>query len=177
MESFALEVYVREVVTQCKFAQMAMVDLRNTLNRKPVDVTRVFYSVHVFLMFVANLSKLLFPGKKDEDRGAELRRTLNVPLNSPIRAREFRNHYEHYDTRLDRWARSRPTLMIDMNVLSGPISSVTGVPHRSFMRNFDSLNYNLSFHGETYGLLNTEVATNRILKEAKSFLKMAKAKG
>lgn len=165
--------YVREVATQCKFAQMAMADLRNTLNRKPVNVTRIFYSIHAFLIFVANLSKLLFPSKKDEDRGAELRHTLNVPLNSPIRAREFRNHYEHYDTRLDRWARSRPTLMIDMNVAPGPISSVTGVPHRSFMRNFDSLNYELSFHGETYDLLNTEVAVIRILKEAKSFLKMA----
>jgi len=47
MGHFVLEVYVREVAAQCKFAQIAMADLRNTQSQ-PVDTTRVFYSVHVF---------------------------------------------------------------------------------------------------------------------------------
>jgi len=166
MEQFVIEVFVQEIITQCEFAKIAMADLRAALRTH--NTRRVFYSAHAFLVAVGNISKILWPGAQHKRRGDELRRVLRVPVNSPIKARDFRNFYEHYDERLDKWvASSKSKNLADMNIM-GP-NGIVGLDPEDFMRNLDPTNLNLTFRGDTYDLLAAEGALNSILNEANSF--------
>jgi len=82
-----------------------MSNLRAALQRG--NTRWVFQSAHSFLIHVANVSKLFLPDRSTirkwpdaRTRGDELRRELEVTQNSPIKDRKFRNHFEHYDDRI-----------------------------------------------------------------------------
>ena len=88
-----------EVQHECTLALLAAQDLIQAVECR--NVSRVWYSIRVLLIASANISKLLWPDKKFEARGKELRELLSVPTDSPITARDFRNHFEHFDERLE----------------------------------------------------------------------------
>jgi hypothetical protein len=52
-----LQIFHLEVEKQCKFAVMAVQDLKNALHANDMD--RIWYSLHAFLTAVGNTSKLL----------------------------------------------------------------------------------------------------------------------
>lgn len=164
MDQFVLDIFINEITTQCEFAQIAIADLRTALHTR--NTKRAFYSAYAFLIHVANLSKIFWPKGKYRDRGSELRRLLHVPVNSSIKVREFRNHYEHYDERLEEWAtRSKRKNIVDMSIM--PSGAIAGIDPDDFMRNLDPTNLNLTFHGDRYDLLETESAVNDILNQAR----------
>jgi hypothetical protein len=103
MDPFVPKVILNEVVTQCDFALRAMDLLRRSLAAK--DSRGVFCSARAFLGATGNVSKLLWPSStKYSERGDKLRQTLEVSDDSPAAPRIFRNHFEHFDERLEEWA-------------------------------------------------------------------------
>ena len=54
-----------------------------------------------------------------EGRGDELRAMLGVDEVSPQSSRKFRNHFEHFDERLEAWAAEDHAFLYDCNV--GPM--------------------------------------------------------
>lgn len=78
----------------------------------------VWYSVQAFLISIGNISKILWPGnKKSIDRGKHLRSLLGIDNQSVLRERKFRNHFEHFDERLDQWIDSTDhSLFIDKTI-------------------------------------------------------------
>jgi len=93
----------------------------------------------------------MWSNPSSEKERAELRASLSLSDNSPIRSRKFRNHFEHFDERLEQWATSsKRHNFVDQNV--GPPSMIIGVDPEDFLRNFDTENFAVTFKGEVYEL-------------------------
>ena len=171
MDPFVRDVFIQEIITQCEFAKIATADLRDSLRMGTAK--RAFYSTHAFLVAVGNISKIFWPDRQTisnwpqaEARGEELRRVLQVSDSSPIRSREFRNHFEHYDERLEDWAASSIRRnIVDMNIM--PAGKISGMEPGDFMRNLDPINLQLTFHGNIYDLLPIEAAVVNLLARAR----------
>ena len=68
------------------------------------DVERIWSSIHTFLVAAGNISKILWPPKKEySDRGDALRKDLSVENGSPLGIRTPRNYLEHFDVYLQEW--------------------------------------------------------------------------
>src|SRR2546425_3055260 len=106
-----------EVQKQCQFVIMATQELENALQQYQTD--RVFYAIQTLLVAAANISKIFWPpNRRYDDRGRQLRADLGVADNSVLALRTFRDHFEHYDERLETWASSsRRHNIVDTSVM------------------------------------------------------------
>ncbi len=145
-----LRIFQREVERQCKFGLMAALDLDLALRTPNMD--QIWASVQSLLVAAGNVSKLLWPShERIPGRGSELRQSLNVGANSPLEPRTFRNHFEHFDERLDDWANSSPHHnFVDSNV--GPPNMIVGIAGGDYLRNFDTTNNAVTYRGDRYEL-------------------------
>lgn len=154
MDLPVLRLFQREVERQCEFALLAHADLKRALEAH--DGGRIWYSVQAFLVATGNISKLLWPPQPREpsklpERAQELRDSLSVSASSPLEPRAFRNHFEHFDERLESWATtSARRNFIDSNVGRGP--AVAGFDVSDYLRNFDTKDHSVTFCGDTYAL-------------------------
>lgn len=168
---------VGEIRRNCDFAILAFEDMSkyaNAVNNN--ELNRFWLSTESFLIAVANISKILWPTPPDPckkcnfrpqpnvamtSRRESLRKLLSVEESSLIRSRKFRNHFEHYDERIEEWA-TRPgkKLIFDSNI--GAVKSIIQNSNQSIShrRNFDSSNFVLYFGDEEYHV-------NEIIKAVK----------
>lgn len=146
MESFHANVFINEVKCQCKFAIYSYEDIKIHLEK--YDADRTWYSIQSFLVAVGNISKLLWT-KNDNPRGAELRVLLSIDEGSLLKLRDFRNHFEHFDERLERWVLPLNNI-IDANIAPSGSIKINGIVE---MRSFDPTSYTVSFRGDTYEML------------------------
>jgi hypothetical protein len=180
--SFDLENQIRtllvgEIQRNCDFTLLAYDDMMKCLDSlEPGDkktLDRFWLGVESFLISVANISKILWPpsGSTTEVywRRAALRIHLSVDDTSPIKSKEFRNHFEHYDTRIERWAKGYfNKKIVDSNI--GPIDSVIIGANDTlcYMRNFDPYKFTLHLGGEEYDI-------NQVMTTVKELLAKTKA--
>ena len=76
---------------------------------------------------------------------------MGIDDESALRSRKFRNHFEHYDERLEKWLMSSERHnYIDSNI--GPIGSIPGFVVTDYIRNFDPTTWTLTFRGDRYEL-------------------------
>ena len=168
-KQFILGTYLFELATQCDFAKLSMAYLRFALEAK--DLKLAFYSSHSFLNHVGNISKLLWPDVMTKrkipesiERGKELRRVLKISENSSLKDKTFRNHFEHYDSRIDEWVlKSKHHVYVDM--LIGPVETISAVDFNDIMRHFNPDTFLLSFHGGTYDLVSAEKEVTELLNK------------
>lgn len=131
--------------------------------RKPRDPNAFYRSqkiawmyVMTFLALSANVSKLLFPApRKDHkstiNRGKTLRKLLDVNDDSLLENRDLRDHFEHFDERLDIYFQStRKHTYIDMNI--GDLSEFKGLDRKEVLRHLDDKNQVVIFLGEEYDI-------------------------
>ncbi len=150
MDESVLRILQRETERQCRFAVMAIEDLQEALQTAETD--RIWYSVQSFLVAAGNLSKLLWPSDAHiPERAKELKISLGVHDSSPLAPRTFRNHFEHFDERLEDWATSsKRQNFVDSNV--GPSGMISGVDPEDYLRNFDTTKGAITFRGDEYVL-------------------------
>ena len=176
MEKDILKIFQREIERQCKFAIIAIDEIKSGLLNNNSDI--VWYAIQNFLIAVGNVSKIFWPSyeryqeqgeklmengveekaeklmKKAEElrkRGEELRKRLDIEDNSSIQPRNFRNHFEHFDERLELWATSsKRHNFVDSNI--GPSNMIAGIDAEDFLRNFDDTAWTLTFRGDKYEL-------------------------
>lgn len=125
MDDFALEVFVNELLQQSELAFEAYAHLY----AQAQTPHQVLFDVQAFLAAAACASLILFPRPKRkpadlrdacELRGKELRALLEVPDDSILRSYELRDHFQHFDERLQKWAnRPYPKGFADQNVFRG----------------------------------------------------------
>jgi len=165
MEKMVLRVFHREVERQCKFALMAAEDLSGALQAGDMD--RIWYSVQAFLVAAGNISKLLWPSSPIlPERGKELRTSLSVSDDFPLEPRKFRNHFEHFDERLEKWATSsKRRNFVDSNI--GPLGAIGGFDPGDYLRNFDPGNFAVTFRGDVYELKPVINALQELWQKAK----------
>jgi hypothetical protein len=139
-----LHIYVREALTQLEFANRCFADFERA--RSSNDVEGVFFSVHHFIVHIANVDKLLDP-KPNSQRAALLSGHIDFAGVDLKTFRRLRNHLEHFDERLDMWvANYDGQAFFDMNIVTG----AKGFPTKAFLRALDGDVF--KFHGEDYPL-------------------------
>ncbi len=151
MDLQILRIFQAEVARQCRFALLAHADLIQAL--ASADSDRLWYAAQGLVIAAGNISKLLWP--KHLQRRQELRDSLGVSANWPHGLHDFRrlrNHFEHFDERLEDWATASGRRdFIDSNV-SDTRSPFAEFDVKDFLRNFDTTDHALTFQGETYHL-------------------------
>ena len=156
MDPHVTTVFKSEVRRQSKFALMAADDLKTSLEQQDQD--RIWYAIQVILVSVGNLSKLFWPSKtRTRD---DLREEYSLSDDSAIAPRNFRNHFEHFDERIEAWANSSSQMFIDSNV--APPGMISGIDSSEFLRNFDPESYAVTFRGDLYPLKPVLEEVNRI---------------
>ena len=150
MDKTILRIFQREIERQCRFAIIAVQDLQKAL--QAADIDRVSYSIQSFLVAAGNVSKLLWPASAHiPGRAKELKNSLGVDDSSSLAPRAFRNHFEHFDERLEDWATSsKRKNFVDSNV--GPSGMIAGVDPEDYLRNFDTTKNAVTFRGDEYNL-------------------------
>ncbi len=112
MTSLPVFWFFQEIVHQCLFVRMAVEDIISCRTADTKGLCREYYYIQILLSAVGAISKILWPiersmGKKlielRRARGNELRQALNVKDDSPLKNRELRDIFEHFDERMDEW--------------------------------------------------------------------------
>jgi len=117
-----------------------------------------WYSLQAFLIAVGNISKLLWPSPPRRgtrriisDRGEKLRESLDVPEGSYLESRRLRNHFEHFDERLETWAyMATAHSMVDWNLLNSDLLSED--TSNNVFRNYDPERKIVFFQQDRYEL-------------------------
>jgi hypothetical protein len=169
-----------EIQRQCTFALMDYEEMKESMksmtpgNSEQLD--RFWHSVPSFLVAVANISKILWPSTQkykghssDVSTRAELRKLLNIDDSSVLKSTEFRNHFEHYDSRIEEWAKNaNDGLIVDSNVV--PSYLIAGYSKESVLRNFDPDTFELIFHDSKFKVKSVVNAIQNLLENTKQII-------
>ncbi len=148
-----------EVENQCEFALMAFEDLQ--ANLAAGSPKRIWYSVQGLLIAAGNLSKLLYATGGRKRRCEELRKILGLAPTSPIAPRNFRNHFEHFDERLESWARSSKRKNIVDRCITRP-GAIPWIDPDDYLRNLDRTTLTVTFRGDRFPLVPVVEEVRRI---------------
>lgn len=150
LKALAELVFIGEIVNQAKLAERAAECLETSNdNFDPIEIWGAIQSI---LIAAGNVSKILWPPRKTSaERGEILRERLDVADWSPLSDRNFRNHFEHYDERIEDWLEENASAVyIDSRIDS--FGSPWGRNPVNFHRGYDPLTKTLTFRGESMDL-------------------------
>jgi hypothetical protein len=165
MKTFQDSVFLNEIVLQSRIAQRAAERLR--VANEEFDHIEIWCSIQSILIAGGNVSKVLWPQKKYKSRGERLRNLLNVHNNNVLSNRAFRNHFEHYDERIeDYFKNGRPAVYIDLAM--NPSMSTFGFERNN--RGYNSFNNTLVFRDEVLDLNAVLSALEEIRHNCKPFV-------
>lgn len=120
--------------------------------------TRFWYSIQAMLVAAASVSKLLNldiarPPGIPADRRSAVRQSLDVDDSSPLASRVLRNHFEHFDERLERWWTNHSSEPGYGGMHMGSaVELATVLGSQAHDRRFDPATYTLTVAGDTYEL-------------------------
>jgi hypothetical protein len=111
-----------------------------------------WYSVQNLLLAVGRISRLLWPPDPlFPNRGAELRESLSVREDSPLKALEFVEHFEHFDRHLETWYVTSEQLRF-FDSYTEPLDVLAETAPEDRFRGYETEKNAILFHGETYEL-------------------------
>lgn len=149
MEGLQKMVFMGEIVLQSKIAHRAAERLQ-TANEN-FDKIEVWSSIQSILIAAGNVSKILWPGKKYKSRGEKLRKLLRVDASNLLSDRKFRNHFEHYDERIEVWFANHSSAVY-RDLAMNPSMSNFGQKYTSNHRVYNSIDNTLVFRDESLDL-------------------------
>jgi hypothetical protein len=157
MDEFIEGIYLRELVAQCEFG-VGSVQRMNKVLENHGSPSEFFREAGDFLQHSSAVSRLLWPPggnsrqkkKRAKTRGGYLRKALEITDDHCLEDRTLRNHFEHFDERLDDWAEtSLHKHMVDNNI--GPRNALgNSIKDQDIMRWFDPATRMLIFRGEQF---------------------------
>ena len=146
MNFFQESNFLTEIIFQVRMAEHAAKSLKKSTTHS--DQMETWGSIQLILIAAGNVSKILWPVKKEcKDRGVHLRRLLKIEEDNLIADRNFRNHFEHYDERLEKWTENRKGYF---DFVMNPSMQSFGLQNISRGYNVDS--NTLVFQGEVLDL-------------------------
>lgn len=158
-------VLISEIVLQSKIAHRASDRLQATHDN--FDTVEVWCSIQSILVAAGNVSKILWPHEKYKSRGERLRQMLNVSEDNLLSNRKFRNHFEHYDERIETWFSNQPTAVYtDLSMNPSLRGSMATNDHRGY----NSFNNTLVFRGESLDLNEVLNALKEILDNCRPYV-------
>ncbi len=147
----AIMVYAGEILFHIKIVERAMHSLSNDMCN--LDTIAIWSNVQQILVSSSNISKVFWPpNKKNNKRGRELRELLNVNDDNPLNNRSLRNHFEHFDERIDKYFEyTDQGVYTDLEIiLPKPECAYMGPPRN---RAYDPVNHIVMFRDEKLELL------------------------
>lgn len=152
MEKRDIELFQIEIKKQCHFA-LYSIDSINQIMKPPfqnIDSDAVWFFIQSFLTATANVSKLLFGTKEQISvKRKPLRDSLNVSNDSSVKIRDMRNHFEHFDERVEKWSKTSKRQNF-ANDLIGPTNMISGFEVTDMFRHFDTSKGAIRFNGQEY---------------------------
>jgi hypothetical protein len=155
---------ISEIVNQSKFAEKAADQLAKSSNS-----VEIWGSIQSILVAVANVSKFLWPAKKQYmARGKGLRELLGVDDDNLLSDRTFRNHFEHYDERIEDWFESSNSAVY-MDSRIDPFEPTPLSLPQFFHRSYNPTSQTLSFRNESIDLSAVLTALAEIREKCRFF--------
>lgn len=152
-------VFLEELSHRCELCFAAVSDLNAAVASK--GGRDLFRPATEFICQAAMISKILWPpGNRDRKvrdrairRGEALRAALEIEGDHPIKDRTLRDHFEHYDERLDAWAEESRNKNI-VRKMVGPRSAVGGdaIGDGDIIEHYDPATKKLAFRGEHFDM-------------------------
>jgi hypothetical protein len=165
MKEFKEMVLISEIVLQSKIAQRANERLQAT--HESFDRLEVWCSIQSILCAAGNISKILNPiYKNNKARGERLRQLLKVEDSNPLLDRTFRNHFEHYDERIEELF-NKTSSVVYKDLAMNP--SFRGASVANVDRGYNSFNNTLIFRGKVLDLNKVLKAIEEILNNCKLY--------
>lgn len=164
LKPLAEQALIVEIVAQSKFAEKAADQLA-----KASDPIEVWGSIQSILIAAANVSKILWPtGKRYMARGKQLRELLGVDDDNLLSDRTFRNHFEHYDERIEDWFdNSNSAVYMDSRI--DPFEPNPWSLPQLFHRSYNPISQTLSFRDESIDLAAVLAALAEIREKCRFF--------
>ncbi len=150
MEKALLRQFQTETERQCQFAMIALQDIEEASANG--DGRLFWYSVQNLMVAVGRISRLLWPPEAlFPKRGDELRESLGVGEDSPLRALDFVEHFEHFDKRLETWqVTSEHHRFFDS--YTEPLDVLAETAPEDRLRGYNTDRNTVLFHDEAYEL-------------------------
>jgi len=165
MDGVQYMIFLGEIALQSKIAKRAAERLN--ANHNSHDHVEVWCSIQSILGAAANVSKILWPNKKYAVRGEKLRQLLKVEKDNLLCDRKFRNHFEHYDERVEEWFENQPkSVYIDLSMNPSLRTSMPSNDHRGY----NAFNNTLLFRGELLDLNEVLKALEEIFENCKPYV-------
>jgi hypothetical protein len=149
MQALAEMVFISEIEWQSKIAELAA--NRLSAIKDNFDQIEVWSSIQSILVAAGNVSKILWPQKEYEARGKRLRELLKVEDNNMLSDRSLRNHFEHYDERIEKWFKGKSSAVYS-DLAIDPLKSMRRNFPANHHRAYDPLTQTLTFRGESFDL-------------------------
>lgn len=183
MDDFLQEVYLGQVAAECEHCFRAIGELNDILAKKKEG--DLFVPVRALIHHAAAVSRIFWPpGGKDklarqrsQRRGDALRRALNIKSPHPVQSRSLRDHFEHFDERLDEWAeKSKNRNIVDR--LVGPCSAIGGdaISDTDIINHYDPATNTYYFRGESFNIQTLATGMDDIYKRIRLKLQELQAK-
>ena len=160
MKLFEDTVYIGEIVLQVKIGHKAYERLKFY-----EDTIDVWTSIQSILIATANISKILWPNKKYNDRGVRLRKMLNISDDNILSDRTFRNHFEHYDERIAKWF-EKGVNGVFIDLAMNPDFSFSS---QNTKRGYNTIDETVVFCGQKFDLSKLNAAMLEILEKCKPY--------
>jgi hypothetical protein len=153
-----------EVERQCQFAMIALQDMEEASANS--DGKLFWYSVQNLMVAVGRISRLLWPPDSlFPKRGPLLRESLGVDDDSPLKAREFADHFEQFDKRLETWqVTSEHHRFFDS--YTEPLDVLAETAPEDRLRGYDAENNAVLFHEDAYELGPVSRAVEELQRKA-----------
>lgn len=166
MKPLAKQVFIGEIVKQAKIAKRAAERLPASTDN--FDQIEVWCSIQSILVAAGNVSKLLWPSRTHAARGEMLRKLLNVDDRNLLSDRKFRNHFEHYDERIEDWFEKNSS-GVYMDSRIDAFESIWGRSSTNFHRAYNPLTQTLAFRDESVDLAAVLNALEEIRHKCRPF--------
>ncbi|MBQ0933658.1 hypothetical protein [Ideonella alba] len=157
MDDFLERIYLDQAKQECEACFEAIKEFNGALERERSKDP--FAHATALVHHAAAVSRIFWPpGGRDKHarqrahrRGEALRKALSVSTDHPVQARTLRDHFEHFDERLDDWAERSKNRNIVRKLL-GPRSAIGGdaIQDEDIIHHYDPETKIYAFRGEKF---------------------------
>ena len=159
MDDFLSKIYLGQAKQECERCFYS-INMMNQILEKNTEDDFFQYALDL-IHHAAAVSRIFWPPggrnkastKRAHKRGQSLRDLIQLKNGHPVQNRALRDHFEHFDERLDEWAESSVNRCI-VGKLFGPRSSIGGdsIKDSDIINHYDPETKRFGFRGEYFDI-------------------------
>lgn len=157
MDDFLLRIYLEQAKEECDRSFLAIKELNTAIASK--GELDPFGPAQTLVHHAAAVSRIFWPPvirdkharQRSQRRGDALRKAIGIANGHPVQNRALRDHFEHFDERLDDWAERSKNRNI-VKQLVGPRTAIGGdaITDEDIIHHYDPATKVYAFRGEKF---------------------------